>query len=356
MYRFSTAPRSTPVAIWLFATAFLVLCMVVVGGVTRLTHSGLSITEWKPILGAVPPMNAHDWNEAFAKYRATPEYLQVNRGMSLAAFKGIFWWEWSHRFLGRLIGFVFALPLIWFLVRRELPQRLVWRCVALFALGGLQGLVGWWMVASGLEKNPDVAPERLAIHLGLALVLFTALIWTGLEAWGGQERNRPPKGWSRAAGALLGLAWAQCLLGALVAGNDAGLIYNDWPLFNGKAFPPIAWKGGPLHAFLHDQGLVQFDHRLAAYTLLGMVTVFAAQAFRARMPEPVKITALVVALIVWLQAGLGVATLMAVVPAWLAAFHQFGAVVVLAAATFLLWRILRSEERLFSGGLGSRGL
>jgi cytochrome c oxidase assembly protein subunit 15 len=356
MYRFSSASRSTPVAVWLFAVAALVFVMVVVGGLTRLTDSGLSITEWKPVMGVVPPLNAHDWAEAFAKYKATPEYAQVNRGMSLEAFKSIFWWEWTHRLLGRLIGLAFALPLVWFLIRRELPQRLVWRCAVLLALGALQGLVGWWMVTSGLEARPDVAPERLAIHLGLALILFAALVWIALEALGGLERNRPPRGWALAAGALLGLAWVQCLLGALVAGNDAGLIYTDWPLFNGKAFPPSPWAQGVFRALLHDQGLVQFDHRLGAYVLLASATTFAVLAVRARMPETVKLAAGVVAGVVWLQALLGIATLMNAVPIWLGALHQAGAVVVLAAATFLLWRVLRSEERLFSGGIGSRGL
>src|ERR1700760_3342628 len=168
MTSFLRSDRSRPVAIWLFATAFLVLCMVVVGGATRLTGSGLSITEWKPVTGVIPPLSQHGWMDEFQKYQRIPQYQFVNRGMTLAAFKGIYWWEWTHRLLGRLLGVVFALPLIVFVVLRRLPRRLIWRVVVLFFLGGLQGLVGWWMVKSGLEARVTVAPERLATHLGLA--------------------------------------------------------------------------------------------------------------------------------------------------------------------------------------------
>ncbi|MFO0412074.1 MAG: COX15/CtaA family protein, partial [bacterium] len=170
MKRFIGSDQNRAVAIWLFGCAALVFIMVVVGGITRLTGSGLSITEWKPIMGALPPMNAADWQEAFEKYRAIPQYTQVNAGMSLAEFKEIFWWEWAHRLLGRVIGVAFALPFAVFLILRQIPQRLVLRCTILLALGGLQGLIGWWMVSSGLSERVDVAPERLATHLGLALL------------------------------------------------------------------------------------------------------------------------------------------------------------------------------------------
>lgn len=192
MKRFIGGDQNRAVAIWLFACAVLVFAMVVVGGVTRLTGSGLSITEWKPIMGALPPMNAADWNAAFEKYRTIPQYAQVNAGMSLAEFQGIFWWEWAHRLLGRLIGAAFALPFAVFLILRQMPRRLVVRCAVLLALGGLQGLIGWWMVSSGLSERVDVAPERLAVHLGLALLIFMGLIWTGLEAWNGESHSRLP--------------------------------------------------------------------------------------------------------------------------------------------------------------------
>src|SRR5579871_4962208 len=181
--------RSQAVALWLIGVALIVFCMVVVGGTTRLTGSGLSITEWKPVSGVLPPLSQADWVRDFALYRATPQYREVNAGMTLAQFQTIFWWEWTHRLLGRLVGAVFAIPFAIFLVRRSMPARLIWRCAVLLALGALQGLVGWWMVQSGLENRVSVAPERLATHLGLALVLYGALIWTAMEAWSGQARS-----------------------------------------------------------------------------------------------------------------------------------------------------------------------
>ena len=349
MKRFIGGDQSRAVAVWLFATAALVFAMVVVGGVTRLTGSGLSITEWKPIMGALPPMTAADWAEAFEKYRAIPQYEQVNAGMTLGEFKGIFWWEWSHRFLGRLIGAVFAVPFIVFLVLRRIPRRLIGRCAVLLALGGLQGLIGWWMVSSGLSERVDVAPERLAVHLGLALLIFGGLIWTGLEAWNGEEHSRHPVGWSRGAAVLLAAIFVQCLLGGLVAGAKAGLVYTDWPLMNGELLAPVAWGKGAL-AFLHDQALVQFNHRLTAYGLLIGGTIYAVQAWRWRLAEGLGASAFVLALCLWLQAALGVATLMNAVPLWLGALHQAGAALVLAAATVNLWLVRRSQPRLFMSG------
>ena len=349
MKRFSGGDESRAVAIWLFVTAALVFAMVVVGGVTRLTGSGLSITEWKPIMGALPPMNAADWAEAFEKYRTIPQYEQVNAGMTLGEFKGIFWWEWSHRLLGRLIGGVFALPFLVFLVLRMIPRRLIGRCVALLALGGLQGLIGWWMVSSGLSERVDVAPERLATHLGLALLIFMGLIWTGLEAWNGEEHSRHPVGWSRGAAILLAAVFLQCLLGGLVAGAKAGFVYTDWPMMNGEVLAPVAWSKGAL-AFLHDQALVQFNHRLTAYGLLIGGTIYAVQAWRWRLAEGLGMSAFVLAGVLWLQAALGVATLMNAVPLWLGALHQAGAVLVLATATVNLWLVRRSQPRLFMSG------
>lgn len=355
MKRFIGGDRNRAVAIWLFVCAALVFAMVVVGGVTRLTGSGLSITEWKPIVGVLPPMNAADWTEAFGKYKAIPQYRQVNAGMSLAEFQGIFWWEWAHRFLGRLIGVAFALPFAVFLALRRMPRRLIVRCAVLLGLGGLQGLIGWWMVSSGLSERIDVAPERLAVHLGLALLIFTGLIWTGLEAWNGESRSRSPAGWSRGAAVLLGAVFVQCLLGGLVAGAKAGFVYTDWPLMNGAVLPPVEWSGGAL-AFLHDQALVQFNHRIWAYGLLAGGTVYAVQAWRWRLAEGLGAAAFAVAAALWLQAALGVATLMNATPLWLGALHQAGAALVLAAATVNLWLVRRSQARLFTSGPRSRGL
>lgn len=354
MKRLGGGDQSRAVAIWLWATAALVFAMVVVGGVTRLTGSGLSITEWKPIMGALPPMNAADWTEAFEKYKAIPQYQQVNAGMTMGEFQGIFFWEWFHRLLGRLIGAAFAIPFLVFLVMRNLPRRLIARCAVLLALGGLQGLIGWWMVTSGLSERVDVAPERLATHLGLALLIFTGLIWTGLEAWNGEESSRSPAGWSRGAAILLGAVFIQCLLGGLVAGAKAGFVYTDWPMMNGAVFPPVEWSKGAL-AFLHDQGLVQFNHRLWGYGLLIGGTLYAVQAWRWRLAEGLGVAAFVTALALWLQALLGVVTLINAVPLWLGALHQAGAALVLGAATVNLWLVRRSQPRLFVSGPRSRG-
>ncbi|SFS47280.1 COX15/CtaA family protein [Brevundimonas viscosa] len=355
MKRLFGGDESRATAIWLWAVAALVFAMVVVGGVTRLTGSGLSITEWKPIMGALPPMNAADWAEAFEKYKAIPQYEQVNAGMTLGEFKGIFWWEWAHRFLGRLIGLAFALPFAILLLMRRIPRRLIGRCVALLALGGLQGLIGWWMVSSGLSERVDVAPERLTVHLGLALLIFGGLIWTGLEAWNGEETSRSPSGWSWGAGLLLAAVFAQCLLGGLVGGAKAGFVYTDWPLMNGAFFPPAEWGAGAL-AFLHDQALVQFNHRIGAYVLLLAGTAYAVQAWRWRLAEGLGASAFILAAALWLQAILGVVTLMHAVPLWLGALHQAGAALVLAAATVNLWLVRRSQPRLFISGPRSRGL
>ena len=355
MKRFIGGDQNRAVAIWLFICAALVFAMVVVGGVTRLTGSGLSITEWKPIMGALPPMNAADWNAAFEKYRAIPQYAQVNAGMGLAEFQGIFWWEWAHRLLGRLIGAAFALPFAVFLILRQMPRRLIVRCGVLLVLGGLQGLIGWWMVSSGLSERVDVAPERLAVHLGLALAIFMGLIWTGLEAWNGESHSRSPVGWSRGAAVLLGAVFVQCLLGGLVAGAKAGFVYTDWPLMNGAFLAPVEWGRGGL-AFLHDQALVQFNHRIWAYGLLIGGTVYAVQAWRWRLAEGLGAAAFAVAAALWLQALLGIATLMNATPLWLGALHQAGAALVLAAAMINLWLVRRSQARLFTSGPRTRGL
>jgi len=357
MNRFAYRGQSRAVAIWLFVCAAMVFAMVVIGGITRLTGSGLSITEWKPIMGAVPPMDAASWSEAFEKYKAIPQYAQVNAGMSLSEFQGIFWWEWLHRLVGRLIGVVFAVPFAVFLVIKRIPRRLIWRCAALLGMGGLQGLIGWWMVSSGLSERVDVAPERLTVHLGLALLIFAGLIWTGLEAWAGEEHSRSPGGWSRGAAILWGAVFFQCLLGGLVAGAKAGFVYTDWPLMNGAFFPPADWArfGGAL-AFLHDQALVQFNHRIWAYGLLVLGTGYAIQAWRWRLAEGLGALAIVVAAVLWLQAGLGVVTLIHAVPLWLGGLHQAGAALVLAIVTLNLWRIRRSQPRLFMSGPRTMGL
>ncbi len=342
MTSFLRSDRSTPVALWLAIVAALVLAMVVVGGATRLTDSGLSITEWKPVTGALPPMSEAHWNAEFAKYQEIPQYQLVNRGMSLAEFKTIYWWEWAHRFLGRLVGLVYALPFVVFLARREIPKRLILRCVGLLALGGLQGAIGWWMVASGLADRVSVAPERLTVHLGLAFILFSALIWTALDAWRGEARQPLPSPWSALALGLMGLIFLQILLGALVAGNDAGLVYNDWPLMNGTLFPRNYAGDGLWGTLAHSQGAVQLHHRLGGYVLTIAVIWMAISARRTNyVPPPAKRLVMATAHATLLQAALGIATLMLAVPLWLGMLHQLMAAVVLGLATAFAWRIRR---------------
>jgi len=342
MTSFLRSDRSRPVALWLFAVASLVFAMVVVGGATRLTDSGLSITEWKPIMGALPPLSEAAWQANFALYKQIPQYQLVNAGMTLDAYKTIFWWEWAHRLLGRVVGAAFAIPFVFFLVRRMIPRRLIWRCAVMLALGGLQGLVGWWMVSSGLSERVSVAPERLMTHLGLALVLFVLLIWTALDAWAGSPRIEERSPWRGWALGFLAAVFFQSLLGALVAGNDAGLVYNDWPLMNGAVFPDAYLGKGFWGTLAHSQGAVQLHHRLVAYALFAAGITLGVLAQRTRgLPSEARALGLGVALVVTLQAASGVWTLMAHVPVSLGVLHQAGAAVLLAVATTFAWRVRR---------------
>jgi cytochrome c oxidase assembly protein subunit 15 len=335
--------RSRPVAVWLFCVAALVLAMVIVGGATRLTGSGLSITEWRPVTGSIPPLSDALWAEEFQRYQAIPQYQQVNRGMSLEAFKVIYWWEWGHRFLGRLVGLVFAVPFAVFLFRRQIPQRLVGRCWALLALGGLQGVIGWWMVASGLSERVSVAPERLMTHLGMAFFLLAALLWTGLEAWNGPSRRAPRGPWPRIALGFAVLVYLQILLGALVAGNDAGYVLTDWPLMGGRWFPEDYAGQGAWATFAHSMAAVQFNHRVGAYVLCACALALVLAALRARnAPLSVRRMGLALALGIFSQAGLGIWTLMSATPLSLGLAHQAAAAGVLGLATAFAWTARRA--------------
>lgn len=333
--RRAAAGSAPAAAVWLGAVAVLVFAMIVVGGATRLTDSGLAITEWRPVAGAIPPLTGAGWAAEFERYRRIPEYRYVNAGMSLAEFQSLYWWEWGHRFLGRIIGLAFAVPFAAFLLLRRMPRRLVPRAWLLLALGGLQGLVGWWMVASGLTERVDVLPERLAVHLGLALFLFAALVWTALDAAAGE---RPAgSGWSRSAGVLLALVFVQCLLGGLVAGNDAGRVYTDWPLMDGALFPAAYGESGRLWTTLaHDLAAVQLHHRLGAYLLFAAAWALAVSVWRGGH-GPLRGWSAGLAAAVTAQAALGVVTLLNASPVALGILHQAGAVLVLAVATGLAW-------------------
>ncbi|MGF1463926.1 MAG: COX15/CtaA family protein [Maricaulaceae bacterium] len=330
---------------WLALVTLLILVMILVGGATRLTDSGLSITEWKPLSGAVPPLSDAAWAEAFAKYRTTTEYQTQNRGMSLEAFQVIFWWEWGHRQLGRLIGLVFALGLAGFWLARRIPKGFPVRLVVLFGLGGLQGFVGWWMVSSGLADRLDVAPERLATHLSLAFILFGVMVWTLADAVTGAVRRPRPEGpWRASALMVLALAFLQIALGALAAGLDAGKIYVDWPLMAGGFTPPGYGEAALVDQALNDRGAAQFHHRLGAYALLVAVSVFWAFAERGRLPSPVLAPTRVLVVAVWLQAALGVVALMNAAPLGLSLAHQAGGAVCFAAAVLVARACWRGYE------------
>ena len=334
--------RGRPVAVWLFAVALLVYCMVVVGGLTRLTGSGLSITQWKPVTGALPPLSGDAWAKAFRAYQGSSQYRLINQGIGLGDFKVLFWWEWSHRLLGRTVGVIFALPFFTFLTLRMIPRWLLWRCFSLLGLGALQGLVGWWMVESGLEGRASVAPERLAAHLGLALLLFGGLVWTGLDAWWG-ARDKPRKdGWTLASLVLASGVFLQCLMGALVAGNQAGLMDSDWPLMAGRFFPEAYWQGGIWATLAHGLAAVQFNHRMLAYGLMGLALIMGVRAGRsAKAPQSLRALVFTVCAAMLIQVVLGIATLWTGVPLPLALLHQANAAIVLGLAVSLAWRARR---------------
>ncbi|WP_371055506.1 heme A synthase [Rhodosalinus sp. K401] len=321
------------VRVWLMILFALVVVMIAVGGLTRLTDSGLSITEWRPVTGALPPMSAEDWQREFDLYRQIPEYQLQNKGMSLAEFKFIYWWEWGHRQLGRFIGLVWAAGFLGLLVTRRMPPGWTGRLFLLGALGGLQGAIGWWMVASGLEGSMlDVASYRLATHLGLAFVILGLIAWyvfrLGREERDLMQARRAREGALAGWGVALGaVAFLQILLGALVAGIDAGRNYTDWPLMAGGFFPPYPFQLEPVwRNFFEDDGLVQFMHRMAGYALflLGLV---AWWRYRRSANAATRFSMNAVLAILSLQVVLGIVTVISGAPWHLAIVHQFGAVV-----------------------------
>jgi cytochrome c oxidase assembly protein subunit 15 len=329
------APRA--VALWLLACCVLVFAMIVVGGVTRLTHSGLSITEWQPIVGTLPPLSPQDWEAAFAKYQATPEYRQVNKGMGLDEFKRIFWWEYFHRLLGRLIGVAFLVPFLWFLARRAIPSGYGWKLAGIFALGGLQGALGWYMVKSGLVDDPRVSQFRLTAHLSLAFVIFAAMFWVALSLL--DPRRMAPdtaRRARRAAYAFAALVFAMVVTGGFVAGIRAGFAYNTFPLMNGHVVPPEILMLAPWwRNFFYNMATVQFDHRLVAWMLAFAAPMLWWIVHRTPAPPRARVGAHLVLAMLAVQITLGILTLVNVVPLPLAAAHQAGAVVLFALALHL---------------------
>ena len=330
----SASPPTRPrqIAAWLLAVAALVFVMVVVGGITRLTESGLSITEWKPVSGAIPPLNDADWRHAFELYQATPEYREINgpAGMDLAAFKVIFFWEWFHRLLGRLVGIAFAVPLAWFAVKRAIPAGYGWRLVALLLLGASQGALGWYMVQSGLADRTDVSHFRLSAHLLTAFLILAGLVWTALDLrqLARTGENRPARLRPLTIG-VIAVLFVQLLLGAWVAGLDAGAIASDWPLMQGRLVPDgIDASRGAAFALTHDPYLIHFLHRWWAWVAVAALVVLA------RRTKPInRHASIAIHSALGVQILLGIATVLSGMALWLAATHQaVGAMLVAATA------------------------
>ena len=320
---------------WLIVLGLLVYATVLVGGATRLTDSGLSITEWRPVTGTLPPLNAQDWASEFDKYRDTTQYKLQNKGMSLAEFQFIYWWEWGHRQLGRFIGLVAVLGFAVFAARRWLGGGLGWKLAGLIALGGMQGAIGWWMVASGIGDTDrvSVAPYRLMTHFSLALLILCVITWLWLSL-GRDGRVPAPKRARTVALGLLALVFVQMAAGALVAGLDAGRTYNDWPLMAGELVPSHYIQADlGLRSFFEGRAATQFNHRFLAYLLWG-VSLWAAWQYRATaLARPFAVlAALVSAQAVW-----GILTLLNAAPLTLALVHQGLGVIVTLAAVYLAW-------------------
>ncbi len=327
------------IRLWLYGICILVFAMIIVGGATRLTDSGLSITEWLPLLGAIPPLTDADWQVVFEKYKQIPEYTEINKGMSLAEFQFIYWWEWAHRLLGRFIGIAFFVPLAWFWVTGRISSDLKPKLIGIFVLGALQGAIGWWMVASGLVDRVDVSQYRLAVHLIIACLIFMACLWVALGLRPGNDGRQSGGVVTFGAGLVLIVILLQIYFGALVAGLDAGLTYNTWPLMDGAIIPgglflpPPVWK-----TLFEDILTVQFMHRMVAYLALILIVWHVWTVLRRWPRSNVAASALVLGLATLAQVGLGIWTLLAVVPLSLGLVHQGGAIVLLAVAVWNLHR------------------
>jgi cytochrome c oxidase assembly protein subunit 15 len=356
--------KERAVTIWLLVCCAMIFAMVVIGGVTRLTWSGLSITEWRPVSGIVPPLSAADWAGEFAKYQQTAQYKLLNAGMSLADFKTIFLWEYVHRLWGRLIGFVYALPFLYFLARGRIPRRLTWPLAGIFALGLCQGALGWYMVESGLADRIEVSQYRLTAHLALALVIYAATLRTalglltptptlprlrgrGTAIAGAPDALPPPQagegrggGWRRASEIILGLVGLTIVAGGFVAGLNAGLTYNTFPLMDGSFIPAGYAQLEPfIRNWFENVAAVQFDHRVMAMTTVASVIALWLVGLRTTLPPAANRALHALLAVALLQFGLGISTLLLAVPIPLAAAHQAGAVLLLTSAIVLRHRL-----------------
>ena len=341
----SDRARHRRVAVWLFALCALVFSMLVLGGLTRLTGSGLSMTDWRPVTGVLPPLSAEGWAEAFAKYQASPQFEKVNSHMDVEAFKGIFWLEYLHRLFGRLLGVAFFLPFALFLLRGDIRPRETPKYLSMFALGGLQGLLGWYMVKSGLIDVPAVSQYRLTAHLLMALLVFGVMFWAALSLWfHGDRHERHP--WFGRTVALVCLIATSIASGGFVAGLRAGRIYNTFPLMGDSLVPPGSLALRPWwRNFFENAGTVQFDHRLLALTSVCLVTLYWWRSRKAALPPRARLAATALLHTTLLQATLGIATLLLAVPVLLGALHQATAMLLLAAALFLTHGLTRAPAR-----------
>jgi cytochrome c oxidase assembly protein subunit 15 len=343
--------RTTPeqshnrrIAAWLFICCLMVYAMVILGGATRLTGSGLSMVEWDPIFGIVPPLDQETWNETFALYQQSPEYQKINAGMDLAGFKRIYWYEYSHRLLGRTIGTVFLLPFLFFLAKGWVERPLIPKLVTLFVLGGLQGLLGWYMVKSGLVDNPHVSQYRLTAHLGLAILIYAYMLQVALGLWYGNKQSaNVPAGLRRATGLLGGAVFITILSGGFVAGLKAGFAYNTFPLMDGHWVPEVIFMQEPLwRNFFENIATVQFNHRvLATLVFFGVVALWIV-SMRQSLPTTVRNGLHSLLAVMLLQITLGISTLLLHIPIPLAVTHQAGALLLLTAVIYARHRMVYS--------------
>jgi cytochrome c oxidase assembly protein subunit 15 len=328
------------IAIWLLICCGMVVAMVIIGGITRLTESGLSMTEWRPLVGWIPPLSEAEWQRIFDRYRQTSEYKIQFPDMDLAGFKTIFWWEYIHRVWGRLIGLVFALPLLWFVVRGRIERALIPHLVALLLLGGLQGVIGWWMVVSGFVDRDDVSQYRLTTHLGMAVLILGYLLWVALGLLSRSDRIAAPAGLRSLSRAVTGIAFVTILSGGLVAGINAGFIHNTWPLMDGGLLPDDFAALTPFWLNLFEtHATVQFDHRILAYLTAILAAVFWVHMRGAALHARAHKAAHLLGAAVVLQLVLGVVTLVLVVPIVPAVLHQAGAVTVFVLALWCAWEL-----------------
>lgn len=330
------------IAYWLFFCAVVIFGMILLGGVTRLTNSGLSMVDWKPLMGIIPPLSEADWEHMFFKYKQFPEYKQINAGMSMEAFKSIFMYEYLHRVLGRLIGVIFILPFLFFYFTKRIKPGLTPKLIIMLIGGGCQGLLGWYMVKSGLVDKPDVSQYRLSAHLGAAVLIYSFILWTAFDLV--SRRTEQPAQLKTFAYSLSGLIFLMILTGGLVAGTKAGYAYPTWPLMGDSFIPAGLYSMTPtwLSAF-EDITTIQFNHRIFAYIMVALVLGFAVTAFRAGIQGPIRTAVFCLIGLLILQVSLGISTLIFYVPIPVAAAHQVGAVALLSASLFISHSLAKSQ-------------